>query len=213
MRKKIWALRKGAGMWEACVLCLHPHSDLSNKQHSSTTPSAQRPIMYQDDRKNKQFPSSCLSLSWKKLSVTRGFTLMDEEKKLLQPTSRALMLNCSAAFGCKLSFEYHLREIQQQWQWRKCLFIVTCVCFAAGMRKQINSRWKQKIPSLHWNISHDMRKSGLSVRAAQFHYKRLWDPRDICLVNVCPMNNSPSREAADQLPTLNTSVDLGETTV
>lgn len=36
---------------------------------------------------------------------------MDEEKKLLQPTLRALMLNYSAAFGCKLSFEYHLREI------------------------------------------------------------------------------------------------------
>lgn len=80
-------------------------------------------------QKRKKIASSCFSLSWMKLSVTRGFILMDEEKKLLQPTSRALVLNYSAAFGCKLSFEYHLREIQQQWrwqwQWRKCLFIVT----------------------------------------------------------------------------------------
>lgn len=42
MNKRIWALRKGAGMGEACVLCLHPHSNLSNKQHSSYTPNVQR---------------------------------------------------------------------------------------------------------------------------------------------------------------------------
>lgn len=37
---------KGAGMWEACVLCLHPHSKLSNEQRFSSSPKLQRPIMY-----------------------------------------------------------------------------------------------------------------------------------------------------------------------
>lgn len=46
----IWAMRenmgskKGAGMWEAYVLCLHSHSNLSNKQRSSSTPNLQQPI-------------------------------------------------------------------------------------------------------------------------------------------------------------------------
>lgn len=110
------------------MLCLHPHSDLSNKQHSSTTPSAKRPIMYQDDKNEKTFPSSCFSLSWMKLSVTRGFILMDEEKKLLQPTLRALMLNYSAAFGCKLSFEYHLREIHNSDGGNDSVFLLLREC-------------------------------------------------------------------------------------
>lgn len=38
--------KKGAGMWEACALCPHPHSNLSNKQHSSSTPNLQQPIVF-----------------------------------------------------------------------------------------------------------------------------------------------------------------------
>lgn len=53
---------------------------------------------------------------------------MDEEKKLLQPTLRALMPNYSAAFGCKLSFEYHLREIHNSDGGNDSVFLLLREC-------------------------------------------------------------------------------------
>lgn len=50
LNQETWALRGVGGlacMGEACVLCLHPHSDLSNERHSSSTPVTSQPIRRQ----------------------------------------------------------------------------------------------------------------------------------------------------------------------
>lgn len=39
-KKENMGSEKGAGMWEACVLCLHPHSNLSNEQRFLFLPQA-----------------------------------------------------------------------------------------------------------------------------------------------------------------------------